>query len=299
MPQVRNALLKDADWLHMQYYDLNKSIVEIAEIVGCSPSAVGRAMRDGKVYARSPYQTRKIRGTPRKRQFPLLDDGEWLEARYVGDQMSTEEIAALLGCSAVPVLRALKRFNIPRRTPGLIRSGRNRSDRNPELYDPEWLRRRYIVERKSPAEIAVEVNVAESTVIGALARYRIRKKEPLTRDPEAAKAQPRTRRKSGGYVEVWTPDHPYSKSGYVAEHRLVAERELGRYLTAREVVHHINEQPADNRPENLMVFPNNGAHMSFHANPPAWVPRCSCCGKPHPESLVGRPDGVPMEWSGS
>ena len=48
------------------------------------------------------------------------------------------------------------------------------------------------------------------------------------------------------------------------EHRLVMERHLGRYLKPAEVVHHKNEDPADNRLSNLMRFPSNGAHLSHH-----------------------------------
>lgn len=68
-----------------------------------------------------------------------------------------------------------------------------------------------------------------------------------------------------GYIYVRATDHPNANAmGYVFEHRLVMEQVLGRLLTPDEVVHHINEVRADNRPENLQVM-THVEHMRLHA----------------------------------
>ena len=66
-----------------------------------------------------------------------------------------------------------------------------------------------------------------------------------------------------GYVSVKVPGHPgATKAGYVREHRLIAEKILGRYLTDTEVVHHKDEDPSNNDPSNLLVYETNGKHLA-------------------------------------
>ena len=64
-----------------------------------------------------------------------------------------------------------------------------------------------------------------------------------------------------GYVLVKCPEHPRANplTGYVFEHILVLEEKLGRPLEDEEISHHENENPSDNRPENLEVT-HRGPH---------------------------------------
>ena len=65
------------------------------------------------------------------------------------------------------------------------------------------------------------------------------------------------------------------KDGYVMEHRLAVAMEIGRPLTRKECVHHINHDATDNRLENLMLFTSNADHKRFEhgqAIEPLWQP---------------------------
>ena len=58
-----------------------------------------------------------------------------------------------------------------------------------------------------------------------------------------------------GYWKVLAKDHPAAdKNGYVLEHRIVLEKQMGRYLHDRERVHHKNGVRDDNRLENLELW---------------------------------------------
>ena len=68
----------------------------------------------------------------------------------------------------------------------------------------------------------------------------------------------------GGYIRVSAPKHPNCDSmGYVLEHRLLIEKKIGRYLTSKEIIHHINGNTSDNKIENLQIV-TRAEHNRIH-----------------------------------
>ncbi len=69
--------------------------------------------------------------------------------------------------------------------------------------------------------------------------------------------------RNDGYVCLTRPDDPNADTtGRLYEHRKVMAGVLGRPLTKEEIVHHLNGNPSDNRPENLMLVTRNN-HDTF------------------------------------
>jgi HNH endonuclease len=71
---------------------------------------------------------------------------------------------------------------------------------------------------------------------------------------------------SNGYVlvRVGTEHHLADVRGYAYEHRVVAEKKLGRALTPGEQVHHIDGNIQNNSPENLEVVASLAHHRVKH-----------------------------------
>lgn len=73
-----------------------------------------------------------------------------------------------------------------------------------------------------------------------------------------------------GYIVIYRPNHPDSMkgrgyNGFVYEHRIVAEKKIGRRLRIYECVHHVDLNRSNNNPENIEVMKMN-EHTTLHNN---------------------------------
>lgn len=67
------------------------------------------------------------------------------------------------------------------------------------------------------------------------------------------------------YKLLYMPKHPEaSTNGCVYEHRIIAEKILGRKLKPGETIHHIDNNKKNNSEENLLIFATNSDHTAYH-----------------------------------
>ncbi len=173
-------------------------------------------------------------------------------------------IARQLKCSVSSVIFHLNKMGIQRRQPKRIE------------WPVEQMRQWYETDRLTVEEIGIRLGVSAKVANKACKRFgfQMRRRGPKS-GPEHKGWKGGIHADKSGYVLVHFPNHPSSNSsGYVRQHRLIAEKILGRPLLATEVVHHIDDDPANNSPENLMVFETNGQHLAatLAGKCPNWSP---------------------------
>lgn len=137
--------------------------------------------------------------------------------------------------------------------------------------DKSLLCKLYVDERKSMPQIAKNLKCSQKSIQTYLRKYGIptrtiseaKKGIPLLHSGSFKKGKNHPNWKNGrikttqGYIIIIKKEHPNAtKQGYVAEHRLVMEKKIGRYLEKWEIVHHINGIKDDNRIENLELCPD-------------------------------------------
>lgn len=191
---------------------------------------------------------------------------EQLESVYSNTDVSISKARMSLGMTHKTFVKALKYHGLPIK---------GRQSKYPELRDKKWLKDRYVNDQKSIKEIAMEIGATPGAVNSALrwiglelrkSRAGLCIKYPNGRFGEdASNWQGGVRHRKQGYISIYKPDHPHTtKEGYVMEHRLVMEKHLGRILSPKELVHHINGNKSDNRIENLELISDQGTHTKEH-----------------------------------
>ena len=169
-----------------------------------------------------------------------ISDDE-LKVLYIDKNLRLREIAKMFGCSVAAVSLRLKKAGIP--------------TRDPHDYPT--------TEKQRSAWVEIGKR-GKGKIISPATRAKLSAKMKGRRKRTDYDFGGHEKRRSDGYIKVYAPAHPHcTADGYVMKHILVVERAIGRYLTDKECVHHINHIRDDNRLENLKLM-TLSEHMSMH-----------------------------------
>jgi 5-methylcytosine-specific restriction endonuclease McrA len=134
---------RSEEWLRTQYVEQNKSVVEMAEQAGVTPTTICNWMDAAGVEIRDPHQRDHIVSANASDK---LADESWLRDKYVEERLSTPEIAERVGRTQAAVAYWMKKHGVEWRD---SKEAAPRGEEHPDWdgghtleYGGEWQERR-------------------------------------------------------------------------------------------------------------------------------------------------------------
>jgi len=199
---------------------------------------------------------------------------EWLEQRYIRDLARVEDIASEAGCTVANIRRYLKKWKIlrgkelqrtgvvPAWNKGLTKDTDERllaiskahsGAGNPMAGKDSWNKGL----TKDTDERVAAISKGRIGIIFSEETHR------RMSDAKTGLTLMWSNRWKGGQSRSNKYAVSLTYSGYRYEHRIVAEKALGRPLLSHEQVHHIDKDRRNNAPSNLIVLASDD-HAKLH-----------------------------------
>ena len=222
---------------------------------GLSGLEIARQLKMGKNHVCKAIKESGLSKNRAGHRYKFSEQDELKMVELYNSGKTCSHIGKIFNCCHLTILAILKRLNVKRRPAG--GSFRNLYHNCGEEIKNKWL------SGKSQREIGLELNVSQSAL------SRVLKKLGMSKDNRIAKGNRHGNWKGGkisqdGYIYILLDvNDPFvcmtNAQGYVAEHRYVMAKHLGRPLRDEESVHHKNTlgPKDDNRLDNLQLRQGN------------------------------------------
>lgn len=105
---------KSEEWLRTQYETERKSVIEMADMAGVTPTSICNWMDAAGVETRGPHQRDHVVNADVNEK---LADKTWLQEKYVEQELSTPEIAERADCTAAAVWNWMGKHGLETRSP--------------------------------------------------------------------------------------------------------------------------------------------------------------------------------------
>lgn len=185
-------------------------------------------------------------------------DKDWLREKYHGELMTLKEIGDLCGVSRTTISDWLGRHGIDKRS----QKETQRLQQDGKHTDREWLADQYHGKGRTLKEMAAACDVDAVTIMNWMDRYDIPRRD-ATNHKRQSPAQFFTDHE--GYELVRSKTRGENKQARVHQLVAIANGADPHNLFGDDYhVHHMNEVPWDNRPENLSVL-ENAEHKQLHS----------------------------------
>jgi AraC-like DNA-binding protein len=230
----RYPQLRDAAWLREQYVTLGKGSEAIAQTLGCTGTAVYRALKRHGIPPRPPSVK-----APASNPYPQLRDPAWLRREHHDLGKPLARLAAEVGCDRETIRRALDDAGV---------EFRSENPTYPLLDDAGWLRTEYEEHGRSLAEIAAAVGCTDTGVLLAMERHGIPRRGLVVHEELRNRDWLRERYE----VRRWP-------ASYIARHRGCAESLVRDWLHRHDIL------PRQSPRGRQVVYPQLGD--------PAWLHR--------------------------
>lgn len=164
----------DKEWLYKKYVDEKLNTYQIANLINCDNSTIGRYLNKFNIPKRSSIENKNIDAC-----WNNIDNKDYLIQKYIIEKKSTVQIAKECNCSSTLINKRLKEFDIQTRDRYTCN---NTSIRQDLLNDKQFLEDEYLTKNKTTKEISIKCNCSDVLVCKKLREFNINKPYIKTRN---------------------------------------------------------------------------------------------------------------------